>query len=375
MTDLPPLSLYIHIPWCVRKCPYCDFNSHEAQRIPQGAYIEALKKDLEADIDYAQGRKLVSVFIGGGTPSLFSAAAIGAILEHAEHSIGFAEDVEITLEANPGTAEFDHLEGYRQAGVNRLSFGVQSFHNSLLAALGRIHSAEEAKAAFAMAREAGFDNINIDLMHGLPKQTLEQALSDLEQACALQPEHISWYQLTIEPNTVFYSRPPVLPTSTVLETIFERGSALLASEDYQQYEISAFARSARRAAHNLNYWQFGDYLGIGAGAHSKMTQADGNILRGRRTRAPADYLAKAPAIQIQSVAPNERALEFMLNALRLVDGVPRAYFSERTGQSFANIAATLEQLITRGLILPDDQRIQTSAQGRDFLNDTLAFFS
>lgn len=374
MTDLPPLSLYIHIPWCVRKCPYCDFNSHEAQRIPQGQYVNALMQDMNADAALAQGRPLQSIFFGGGTPSLFSAAAIDAILQHAAQTFGFTDTIEITLETNPGTAEFDHLEGYRSAGVNRLSFGVQSFHNSLLEAIGRIHSAEEAVTAFNMAREAGFENINIDLMHGLPKQTLQQALKDLERACELQPEHISWYQLTIEPNTHFYSHRPTLPNAHVLENIHDQGLALLANQGYQQYEISAFAKPNKKSQHNLNYWEFGDYLGIGAGAHSKITLPSGLIQRGQRTRAPKDYLASGNNVKISAIETSDLPLEFMMNALRLVEGVPKTFFEQRTGQSFATINETLNTLTELGSLVASDTRIQASNQGRDFLNDTLAHF-
>jgi len=270
---LPSLSLYIHIPWCIRKCPYCDFNSHQAnQEIPEQEYVAALRFDLEQDVTLAQGRKLASIFFGGGTPSMLSANAIKTILRDAQAIIGFTDDIEITLEANPGTFEQEKFSGFRAAGVNRLSIGIQSFNDKQLHHLGRVHNRDQALGAVAMARAAGFNNVNIDIMHGLPEQSVADAEADLTQAIALNPEHISWYQLTIEQNTAFYSAPPVLPEEDILADIQDAGLARLARAGYAQYEISAYAREKKRAQHNLNYWQFGDYLGIGAGAHSKITQ-------------------------------------------------------------------------------------------------------
>jgi len=268
---LPPLSLYIHIPWCIRKCPYCDFNSHQANNdIPEAEYVAALCFDLEQDAALAQGRKLTSIFFGGGTPSMFSANAIAQILKDAEAIIGFEPDIEITLEANPGTFEQEKFSGFRAAGVNRLSIGIQSFNDAQLKLLGRVHGRDEALRAVDVAHKAGFDNINLDLMHGLPEQSVNDAKADLAQAIALAPEHISWYQLTIEQNTAFYSAPPILPVEDTLADIQDEGQALLAAAGYAQYEISAYAKNNQRARHNINYWQFGDYLGIGAGAHGKL---------------------------------------------------------------------------------------------------------
>nr|MBP8262565.1 radical SAM family heme chaperone HemW [Pseudomonas sp.] len=274
--ELPPLSLYVHIPWCVKKCPYCDFNSHAAgPSLPEEAYVDALLADLEAEREQAQGRPLRSIFFGGGTPSLFSAKALGRFLDGAQQRLSFSEDIEITLEANPGTFEQAKFTAYRQLGINRLSIGIQSFQDSKLKALGRIHDGGEAVRAADMARAAGFDNFNLDLMHGLPEQTLEEALADLHLAIAQQPSHLSWYQLTMEPNTQFWSQPPSLPEDDILWDIQEAGQALLAEQGYAQYETSAYARPQRQARHNLNYWTFGDFIGIGAGAHGKLSHADG----------------------------------------------------------------------------------------------------
>lgn len=373
---LPPLSLYVHIPWCVRKCPYCDFNSHESANIPEREYIAALLADLESDRHLAQGRALRSIFFGGGTPSLFSAASIGAILDGALRTIGFDRDIEITLETNPGTAEYDNLNGYKNAGVNRLSFGVQSFDDKQLQRLGRIHSSGEAQHAYEQARKAGFTNINLDLMHGLPEQTVGDALQDLMHAIELGPEHISWYQLTIEPNTVFYSRPPPLPDDDILTDIQDVGHALLEQHQYAQYEVSAYSRPQRQAAHNLNYWQFGDYLAIGAGAHGKITRPGGRIERYWKTRKPADYLqvSKAFTAGRQEVPQDKRTLEFMMNALRLVQGVPRRYFSERTGLNDTVLDEPISSLVAKGLLLNDPLRLQPTGLGLRFLNDVLAYF-
>lgn len=373
---LPPLSLYVHVPWCVRKCPYCDFNSHEAARIPEQEYVRALLQDLAQDREMAQGRPLGSVFFGGGTPSLFRARSIGAVLEEADRLIGFTRDVEITLETNPGTAEYDNLAGYKSAGVNRISFGIQSFDETHLRTLGRIHSGNEALRAYDLARRADFANINLDLMHGLPQQTLAQAAADLHQALALEPEHISWYQLTIEPNTVFHSRPPTLPEDEVLWDIQEAGQAILARGGFDQYEISAYSRPGRKARHNLNYWQFGDYLAIGAGAHGKITWGDGTIQRFWKTRKPADYLApdKSFTAGRNPVAQEQQMLEFMMNALRLVEGVPQSWFAERTQLPEAALAQPKAELVRRGLLVDDPARLQATALGLRFLNDILATF-
>lgn len=375
--ELVPLSLYIHIPWCVRKCPYCDFNSHQLTELPESDYVQALRKDLQQDRDLAKGRPLQSIFFGGGTPSLFSAGAIADILQEARMQIGFAETMEITLEANPGTTEYTSLPGLRGAGVNRLSFGVQSFNDLHLQRLGRIHSSHQAHLAFASARRAGFDNINLDLMHGLPGQSVAEALDDLQQAIDLGPEHLSWYQLTIEPNTVFHKQPPVLPEDDILADIQEAGLALLQQAGYQQYEISAFSRTGRRALHNLNYWQFGDYLAIGAGAHGKITESDGRILRYHKTRLPTDYLDPDKPFTAggSCIDRNALPLEFMMNALRLVAGVPRPLFSRRTGLPDSVIEPIVNRLIDRGLLADDADCYRPTPLGLRFLNDTLQLFA
>ncbi|MCW5569337.1 MAG: radical SAM family heme chaperone HemW, partial [Dokdonella sp.] len=338
----PPLSLYIHIPWCVKKCPYCDFNSHALREgIPLGTYVDALLADLDGDLaDFGEAarRPLASVFFGGGTPSLFTPAAIGRILDGVAARLAFAPGAEVTLEANPGTIEHGRFDGYRTAGVNRVSFGVQSFDDAMLARLGRIHSSDEATRAIDEARAAGFDNINLDLMYALPHQDLAGALADLERAVALAPEHLSHYQLTLEPNTLFAAKPPPLPDSDSAWDMQEHGQALLAAHGYLQYEVSAYARGGRRSAHNLNYWTFGDYLGVGAGAHAKLTDTTtGTIRRRAKQRTPRAYLEHAAGPRRIAtdtvVAAADLPFEFMMNALRLVDGVPMALFAQRTGLS------------------------------------------
>jgi len=378
MLKPPPLTLYVHIPWCVRKCPYCDFNSHQATgELPEAEYVRALLADLDCELDRAGGRRFGSVFIGGGTPSLFSAQAIGAVLEAAERRIGLLTDAEITLEANPGTADADNFRGYRAAGVNRLSIGVQSFSDPHLRALGRIHSGGEAVRAFDLARAAGFENINLDLMHCLPGQTPAQAVADLEQAIALAPEHLSWYQLTIEPNTLFYRKPPQLPDESVLDAINTAGATLLARAGYRQYEVSAYARDGRHSRHNVNYWEFGDYIGIGAGAHGKLTDTEaGCIRRRRKARHPRDYLARDDdrCAEQMTLDAADLPLEFFLNALRLNAGVPVHYFSERTGQPLAVIADPWDDLVRQGLAAPLTDRLATTPTGHRFLDTVLAAF-
>lgn len=374
---LPPLAAYVHIPWCVRKCPYCDFNSHTSDSgLPEDDYIAALIADLDQDLPYAQGRELVSIFFGGGTPSLFSAASLERLLQAMQQRLRFAADIEITLEANPGTFEQAKFKDYRSAGINRLSIGIQSFNPQHLKALGRIHDDREALAAVDMARRAGFDNLNLDLMHGLPGQSLEQARADIDQAIALGPEHLSWYQLTLEPNTVFYSRPPVLPEEETLWDIQEAGQARLAEAGYAQYEISAYARDGRRARHNLNYWQYGDFLGIGAGAHGKLSHADGRVERYWKTRQPRDYLNPDKAFRAGNkiLKADELPFDFLMNALRLVDGVPTAWYPERTGQPVEAMAPLLDQAVQRGLLQPWQQQLRPTEQGRLFLNDLLEMF-
>lgn len=375
--ELPPLAAYVHIPWCVRKCPYCDFNSHAAgPQLPEAAYVAALLADLETDLEYVQGRPLSSIFFGGGTPSLFSAQALGQILEGLEQRVGFVEDIEITLEANPGTFEQAKFRDYRGLGINRLSIGVQSFQPGKLKALGRIHDGEEAIRAADMARAAGFDNFNLDLMHGLPGQSLDDALTDLRTAIAQQPTHLSWYQLTVEPNTEFWSRPPRLPEEDILWDIQEAGQALLAEHGYQQYETSAYARPGRQARHNLNYWTFGDFLGLGAGAHGKISRPDGQILRYWKTRLPKDYLASGKQVRAgeKPLETQELPFEFLMNVLRLTDGVPALLFTQRTGLHLQLLAEARREAQARGLLQDDPHRLLATPRGQLFLNDLLQLF-
>lgn len=375
--ELPPLSAYIHIPWCVRKCPYCDFNSHAAgPELPEEAYVDALLADLDADLVHVHGRPLTSIFFGGGTPSLFSARALGRLLEGVERRVAFASNIEITLEANPGTFEQDKFAAYRQLGINRLSIGIQSFQDAKLKALGRIHGQDEAVRAAEMARRAGFDNFNLDLMHGLPDQSVADAMADLEQAISLAPTHISWYQLTMEPNTVFWSQPPELPEDDTLWDIQEAGQARLAEMGYRQYETSAYAQLGRQARHNLNYWTFGDFLGIGAGAHAKLSSPEGRIVRTWKTRLPKDYLDPAKHFQAgeRVLTPAELPFEFMMNALRLVEGVSSEQYTQRTGQPLESLSGALEALRGKGLLEKDSTRLAPTSRGQLFLNDVLQHF-
>jgi putative oxygen-independent coproporphyrinogen III oxidase len=381
----PPLALYVHMPWCVKKCPYCDFNSHGLRNTPPpyAAYIDDLLADLDADLgDFAgalAGRPIVSVFFGGGTPSLFAPELIARLLNGVRERLALADDCEITLETNPGTVEHGRFDGYLAAGVNRISFGVQSFDDDKLRRLGRIHSAAEAEAAVKSAQDAGYANINLDLMYALPRQTLDGALSDIERALALQPAHISQYQLTLEPNTVFAANPPPLPDDDHAWAMQEACQAALATAGFAQYEISAYARAERRCRHNLNYWQFGDYLGIGAGAHGKISDAaSGQIHRRWKQRNPRSYMADArSAARIGGdnvVAAGELPFEYMLNALRLVDGVPATDFAERTGLDPACIAGARAAACRRGWLHDDPHRLHTTALGQRFLNDVIAEF-
>ena len=383
MPDLipPPLSLYVHLPWCVRKCPYCDFNSHGARgELPFDDYVAALVRDLEHDLPLVWGRTVHSVFFGGGTPSLFPASAIEAILSAASARLRFAPDAEITLEANPGTAEHDRFEGYRAAGVNRISFGIQSFDDGCLQRLGRIHDSAEADAAVKLAQDAGFDNLNLDLMYALPGQDLAMAERDLERAFALQPAHISHYQLTLEPNTVFYARPPQgIPDDDLAWDIQERCQALLADAGYGHYETSAYARPGRQCAHNLNYWRYGDYLGIGAGAHGKITLgAEQAILRRWKHKHPATWMAAAGSDQAiggdDRIAPEQRPFEYMLNALRLHEGFDLADFEVRTGLSRDSIAPALETARQREWLSVSATRVAPTVLGRRFANDVIGLF-
>lgn len=377
LPTLPPLALYIHIPWCVRKCPYCDFNSHTASPVlPEQEYVDALLADLDQDLHAVYGRELTSIFFGGGTPSLFSAEALGRLLKGVEQRIPFAADIEITLEANPGTFEQEKFVAYRKLGINRLSIGIQSFQQEKLEALGRIHNSDEAVRAAGMARQAGFDNFNLDLMHGLPDQSLDDALSDLRQAIALKPTHISWYQLTLEPNTVFWNQPPVLPEDDTLWDIQEAGQALLAEHGYAQYEVSAYAQAGRPARHNLNYWSFGDFIGIGAGAHGKLSHPDGRIVRTWKTRLPKDYLNPAKSFQAgeKSLSNDEMPFEFLMNALRLTAGVESRLYPERTGLSLETLAEGRREAEQSGLLQVEPSRLAATERGQLFLNDLLQQF-
>ncbi|MCE3027916.1 radical SAM family heme chaperone HemW [Salinicola sp. DM10] len=381
---LPPLALYIHVPWCVRKCPYCDFNSHGVgygAALPEAAYVAALLEDLDADLAWVQGREIVSIFIGGGTPSLFSPEAYQQLFAGLRQRLVFAADIEITLEANPGTTEHGRFAGYRDAGINRLSLGVQSFQPAQLTALGRIHSGDEAVQAMQLARDAGFDNVNLDLMHGLPGQDTALALADIEQALALGPTHLSWYQLTLEPNTEFFSQPPPLPDEERLWDIQDAGHALLEAAGFSRYEISAYARPGRAARHNLNYWRFGDYLGIGAGAHAKLSRPDGHgglqIERRWKTRQPQAYLRRAndPRGFVaggRTVDEETLPLEFLMNALRLTQGVDLADWQNHTGRALSELTPRLAVARQRGLLVDSPSRLQATPQGLLFLNDLLA---
>ena len=374
---LPPLALYVHIPWCVKKCPYCDFNSHTAgPNLPEEEYVDALLADLDADLAQAHNRPLSSIFFGGGTPSLFSAKALGRLLEGVERRVPFAADIEITLEANPGTFEQAKFKDYRSLGINRLSIGVQSFQAPKLIALGRIHDGDEAVHAADMARAAGFDNFNLDLMHGLPNQSIEDALSDLRTAIAQGPTHLSWYQLTVEPNTVFWNQPPEVPEDDILWDIQEAGQALLAAEGYAQYEVSAYAQAGKAARHNLNYWTFGDFLGIGAGAHAKLSQPDGRISRSWKTRLPKDYLDRSKRFSAgeRVLGADELPFEFLMNVLRLTDGVASELFTQRTGLPLSQLAAARIEAQKRGLLHSDPTRLSATREGQLFLNDLLQYF-
>lgn len=373
MLTPPPLALYVHIPWCVRKCPYCDFNSHETDALPEQAYLDALIDDLKQDASLAQGRAIESIFFGGGTPSLMSGDFYRQLLNAIGDELDLTTDAEITLEANPGAVEQQRFDDYRAAGINRLSIGVQSFDPDKLAALGRIHDADEARNAVASARQAGFDNINLDLMHGLPDQTPEQALVDLEQAIDLAPTHLSWYELTIEPNTAFWSHPPTQPDPDQMADTEAAGFHRLDRAGYQRYEISAFSRDNQRCRHNLNYWEFGDYLALGAGAHGKLSSTDGEIIRYHKTRQPGDYLSHLQRTRGRQVlAMEDRLLEFCLNALRLVDGVPFAWLMERTGLTEAECRDSLAQRVSEHLLSSSPERLACTPLGLQHLNRVLA---
>ena len=369
---LPPLALYVHIPWCVRKCPYCDFNSHERTgALPEAEYVAKLLQDLESLLPAVWGRRLSSVFIGGGTPSLFAPESIDALLSGVRARLTLEPGAEVTLEANPGTVEAARFRGFRDAGVSRISVGVQSFDDAMLRALGRIHDAGEARRALDAAL-AAFDNVNLDLMYGLPAQSLAMARADIKTAVASGVPHISAYQLTIEPNTVFFSKPPRLPEHDLCADMQIMIEESLTRAGFQQYETSAFARPGRRCRHNLNYWEFGDYLGIGAGAHGKISFPD-RVTRHEWPKQPASYMKQA-SVENRAIAADELPFEFMLNALRLIEGFSVHLLAERTGLSISSIETELRKAETQGLIERDWKRIRPSARGRLFLNELLGLF-
>ena len=376
----PSLSLYVHIPWCVRKCPYCDFNSHALRvAIPEQAYVDALISDLEQDLPRVWGRTVETVFIGGGTPSLFSPAAIARLLSELRARLPLKPTAEITLEANPGTVDQDRFRGFREAGINRLSIGIQSFDRSLLQRIGRIHDHREALSAVRAAQQAGFDNINLDLMFGLPDQTLDQALQDLHTAVDLGPAHISWYELTIEPNTWFHRHPPDRPADELLWDMQEQGRRILQAGGYTRYEISAYCKGQQHCRHNLNYWQFGDYLGIGAGAHAKITDAGQQcVTRLAKIRHPRAYLAQAAdAGRIATetrLNADDVTLEFALNALRLARGFSVEEFSTATGLPFSATAEPVNNAVERGLLHTNNGRIGTTTKGQHYLNEVLHYW-
>ncbi|WAH51528.1 radical SAM family heme chaperone HemW [Pseudescherichia vulneris] len=375
MADLPPLSLYIHIPWCVQKCPYCDFNSHALKgEVPHDDYVQHLLSDLDADAPWAQGREVKTIFIGGGTPSLLSGPAMQTLLDGVRARLNLAADAEITMEANPGTVEADRFVDYQRAGVNRISIGVQSFSEAKLTRLGRIHGPEEAKRAARLATGLGLRSFNLDLMHGLPDQTLDEALDDLRQAIDLNPPHLSWYQLTIEPGTLFGSRPPVLPDDDSLWEIFEQGHQLLTAAGYQQYETSAYAKPGYQCQHNLNYWRFGDYLGIGCGAHGKVTFPDGRILRTAKTRHPRGYMQGTYRDRQHEVETADKPFEFFMNRFRLLEPAPRADFSRYTGLDESAIRPQIERAIALNYVTESAEAWQITEHGKLFLNSLLELF-
>ncbi len=373
-----PLSLYIHIPWCVQKCPYCDFNSHTAQQtLPHDLYVKTLLADLDDYVDYLENRPIVSLFFGGGTPSLFPPQAIEKILKGIRERVELTDTVEITLEANPGTVDHARFSGFREAGINRLSIGIQSLQDEKLRALGRIHDRDHARLAIEAARLAGFDNFNLDLMHGLPGQSISDALDDIQDALAFQPPHLSWYQLTIEPNTLFHKKPPVLPKDDTLWAIQEQGQSLLQEAGLNQYEISAFAKPGHACLHNVNYWEFGDYLGIGAGAHSKLTDTKNQrITRLAQLKNPRDYLNPAKNRTASSILLSEKDLcfEFMLNALRLKNGVPADLFTARTGLSLEKLEPALSLAKEKKWMVNEKNRLCATELGLRFLNDVIGLF-
>jgi len=374
---LPPLGLYIHLPWCERKCPYCDFNSHEVSSIPEKHYIRALLQDLRDDLPLLQERTVETLFIGGGTPSLFSAGAIRTLLHEIAELVPLSPTLEATMEANPGSAEADKFSAFKDAGINRLSLGIQSFDDNQLRALGRIHTSAQAQAAIEFTRNAGFISFNLDLMHGLPGQTLLGAEADLLTAIACEPSHLSWYQLTIEPNTVFHKRPPRLPVEDELADIQQCGEQLLAASGYAQYEISAYSQNGYNCRHNSNYWSFGDYVGIGAGAHGKISYLDGRIERYAKRRQPEEYMSADSGEFVASTRTLDKSEivgEFMMNALRMNDGFTLQQFVSRTGLDCAQLEPRLESLCQRELLVCEGDVVKATETGRRFLDSVVAEF-
>lgn len=385
MLKPPALSLYVHIPWCVQKCPYCDFNSHALKgNIPEQEYIDALLEDLDSDIERYQlndnVRPIHSIFIGGGTPSLISAEGINSMLRGIESRIPFKSDIEITMEANPGTVEAERFIGYKAAGVTRISIGVQSFEQEKLERLGRIHGQQEAVNAAKLAHKIELNSFNLDLMHGLPDQSIEEALSDLDKAIALNPPHLSWYQLTIEPNTLFYYKTPTLPDDDDLWDIFEQGHQKLSDAGYVQYEISGYSKPEFQCQHNLNYWRFGDYLGIGCGSHGKLSFADGRIVRTTKVKHPKGYLAAyqnltKPYLTDETLVDHQdRPFEFFMNRFRLMEACPKQDFIDTTGLPLSTIQATINEALEKGYLLETDIDWQITQKGKLFLNDLLESF-
>ncbi len=378
--ELPPLSLYVHLPWCAKKCPYCDFNSHEIKtELPEADYIKAVLADLTQELPDIWGRKLTSVFIGGGTPSLFSADAIDELMSGIRALTNLAPSAEITMEANPGTAEAEKFKRFRQSGINRLSIGVQSFNDDALKTLGRIHNASEAKAAIAMAKDAGFEDFNIDLMFALPEQSLKAALSDVEQAIALSPTHLSCYELTLEPNTLFARFPPSVPSNDIKATMQDAIVSRLSDAGYQRYEVSAYAKPQQQSVHNTNYWTFGDYIGIGAGAHGKLSFANGGkIIRRWKLKHPARYMEAAnDAARIggeHEINYQDTAIEFFMNAFRLVDGISIPLFQANTGVPLTTWQDTIERAVDDGFLAQDGMYIKPTSKGINFLNELLQLF-
>ncbi|WAT03163.1 radical SAM family heme chaperone HemW [Rouxiella chamberiensis] len=375
MRKLPPLSLYLHIPWCVQKCPYCDFNSHALKgEVPHDDYVAHLLADLDADLHLTAGRTVETIFIGGGTPSLLSSEAMQNLLDGVRARLPVSPTAEITMEANPGTVEADRFSGYQRAGVNRISIGVQSFSSEKLERLGRIHGPDEAKRAAHLATDLGLRSFNLDLMHGLPNQTLEEALDDLRQAIALNPPHLSWYQLTIEPNTMFAYKTPVLPDDDALWDIFEQGDQLLTAAGYRQYETSAYAKPGYQCQHNLNYWRFGDYLGVGCGAHGKLTQPDGRILRTVKTKHPRGYMQGRYMDKQHEVESKELPFEFFMNRFRLLEAAPREEFAIYTGLEESSVRPQIDEAIAKEYMVETTTHWQITEKGKLFLNSLLELF-